>query len=108
MKKVKYKSGTPCPSHEYYPNVFGDKYAILEDRGFIVGCHGENISTYFNHPFKGEKVDTQILEDFGIASVPALKLKWSLRKWIMKKLSHRIRRKLRYWFNEKLYNWVRG
>ena len=28
-------------------------FVPLEGRGFVVGCHGNNISTTYNHPFKG-------------------------------------------------------
>jgi hypothetical protein len=31
-------------------------------RGFIVGCHGNNISTAFNHPFKGRTLDKEEAE----------------------------------------------
>jgi hypothetical protein len=102
--KIKYKAGTPCPSHEYYPDCL--PYGIFQDRGFLVGCHGENISTYYDHPFRGEKVEG-VLQQFGLADVPVLKLKPSLRKWIMRKLPHPIRRKLRFW-SERVYNFLRS
>jgi len=31
-------------------------------RGFIVGCHGNNISTAFNHPFKGRTLGKEEAE----------------------------------------------
>lgn len=31
-------------------------------RGFIVGCHGNNISTAFNHPFKGRTLNKEEAE----------------------------------------------
>src|SRR3990167_2600040 len=31
-------------------------------RGFIVGCHGNNISTAFNHPFKGRTLNQEEAE----------------------------------------------
>ena len=31
-------------------------------RGFIVGCHGNNISTAFNHPFKGRTLTKEEAE----------------------------------------------
>lgn len=39
-------------SHEYVPQHFKD-YIVLHGRGFVVGTHGENISTTYNIPFKG-------------------------------------------------------
>ena len=101
--KIKYRVGTPCPSHEYYKDVFGDKLGLIEQRGFIVGTHGENISTHFNHPFKGETVSSDLLKQFGLEKVEPLKLKISLRKIFMRKLPHGWQRKLRYLFGERFY-----
>lgn len=104
----KYKSGTPLPSHEYLPHCL--KTVYLDNRGFLVGCHGENISTHFNHPYAGARAPN-VLPLFGLAGVSALKLPPSLRKWIMRHLPHQWRRKIRYWFGElfahKIYNWIR-
>lgn len=99
----KYKAGTPCPSHEYIGECL--KYAWIADmRGFMVGTHGENISTTFVHPFKGKEVGKEILDQFGIGSVRVLKIKYSLRKKMLKKLPHSVQKKLRYWFGEKAWN----
>jgi len=95
----KYKKGTPCPSHEYIGNAI--KYAAVEQRGFMVGCHGENISTTFKHPFAGEIVDQKILKDFGIFGIPPLKIKYSFRRKIFHSLPFKVQRKLRYWAGEK-------
>ena len=78
----KYKKDCPCPSHEYYPDVFGDKYKIINERGFIVGIHGNNISTTFNHRFTGNIVNQEILKDFNLYNVPPLKIKYSFKKRI--------------------------
>lgn len=104
----------PYKSHEY----IGDKLKLvkLDGRGFMVGTHGENISTHFNHPFGGRRIDGQeyidLLKDFGIYDVPKLSIPWSFRKWFMRQLPHNWRRKLRYIFGEKLYqpiyNWIRN
>jgi len=96
----------PYKSHEYV----GDKleYSPIVKRAFMVGTHLENISTHFNHPFKGATVDKNILKDFGIYDAPCLKLRFSLRKKILNKLPHKIRKKLRYWWGEKIYNWIRA
>jgi hypothetical protein len=55
----------PYTSHEYVPNFL--RYAKWEERGFMVGTHGENISTYFDHPFAGRKLDEKerIVWDIG-------------------------------------------
>lgn len=99
----------PYKSHEY----IGEKLTLarFEGRGFVVGCHGENISTHFNNPFGG--VDTKVdLREFGLESVKPIILPVSLRKWLMRKLPYGWQRKLRYVFGEKLYspiyNWLRN
>lgn len=97
----KYKAGTPLPSHEYVGECM--RYAQIGDlRGFLVGTHGVNISTTFNNPYKGDRVDSEILKNFCIYDVPVLKIKMSVWKKIMIKLPFKVQRKLRYWFNEKL------
>lgn len=105
-----YKKGTPCPSHEYLPKCL--KTANFDGRGFLVGTHGENISTHFNHPYGGNKVDPAVLYNFGIYGVEPLHLPLSLRKWLMRKLPYRAQRKLRYIFGEmffsKIYEWIRN
>lgn len=99
-----YPAGTPYPSHEWIPNAF--KMVFLDGRGFMVGTHGENISTHFNHPYGGNPIHEadRLLEDFGLDCVPPIKLPISLRKWLMRKLPYRAQRKLRYIFGEMLYN----
>jgi hypothetical protein len=87
----------PYKSHEYVGDKL--KYKTSDKRGFLVGIHGENISTIFNHPFKGQDVDRSILERFGIKE--PLKIKIHLGKRLIRKLPHRVQRKLRYWFGEK-------
>lgn len=114
MKRAEggYLTGTPLPSHEYLPNVFGERYARWGVRGFLVGCHGENISTYFDHPYKGmgygEDNGFEVLSEFGIDCAPLLRFKLGWKRWILKKLPHRVRRKVRYWVTEKLYDWLRS
>ena len=99
----KYKTGTPCPSHEYLPDCL--KTAFFEDRGFMVGCHTENVSTHFTHPFKGRTIDDKkVLRDYGLEDVNVLKLKVSWRKWLMRQFPHNWQRKLRYIFGERLFN----
>ena len=99
----KYKKGTPLPSHEYLKDVFPD-YEVINKRGFLVGCHTDNISTFFNHPYKGEAVGKEILKDFGLDKTERLKLKFSFRKWLFGKLPFKVQRKLRWWAGEK--RWI--
>lgn len=114
MKKDEdqYRAGTPLPSHEYPPNVFGDKYVRWNLRGFLVGCHGENISTYFDHPYKGigygEDNGFEVLSQFGVDTAPCLRFRLGWKRWILKKLPHKVRRKVRYWFTERLYDFLRS
>jgi len=100
----------PYQSHEYIGNYL--KYGTVDHRGFLVGTHGENISTVFNHPYAGEIVNKEILKMFGLENVEPLKISYSLRKRLMKMFPHKVQRKLRYIFGEKLYqgwyNWIRG
>lgn len=101
----KYKTGTPIPSHEYVGHAL--PYGIIRERGFLVGTHGENISTVFNHPFASEvlpkEVTDEVLKQFGILLSGPLKIKYSLRKRVLRMLPFKIQRKLRYWFGERLY-----
>ena len=96
----KYKKGTPIPSHEYPPYAL--KYAPWDARGFMVGCHGENISTYYNHPFKGEDV-TEKDAIFGIDTVPACPINKGWRRRLFHSLPYRWQRKIRYVLGEKFY-----
>lgn len=104
----KYKAGTILPSHEYVVDVFGDGYITSNERGFLVGCHGENISTHYNIPFAGDMADNDNLSKFGLGLVKKLKINYSLRKMILRRLPHKVQRKLRYWFSEKLYEFFRN
>lgn len=109
-----YPKGTPQPSHEYLPDCFNTCY--FDGRGFLVGTHGENISTHFNHPFRGREIRgyerEQVLDLFGISQVEPLSLPKSLRKWIIRKLPFKWQKRLRYLWGEKVYNlfynWIRN
>ena len=67
----------PYRSHEYIEKHF--EYSELEGREFIVGCHGENISTIYNHPFKGRTLSKEETEDVliktGLFSAEPIELK---------------------------------
>lgn len=98
----------PYKSHEYVGEKL--RYHQVPKRGFIVGVHGENISTHFNHPFAGADVDIvfgestqEKLKEFGLELVEPLKIKYSLRKALMSRLPYGWQRKLRYILGEKFY-----
>lgn len=111
-----YKKGTPIPSHEYVKDCLRTGY--VKERGFLVGTHGENISTIWNHPYRGVWLNKEVLKDFGLEDIPPLKLPFSLRRKIFSKLPHKVLRKIRYWAGEKqwilrpifslIYNGLRG
>lgn len=96
----------PYKSHEYIGNKL--KLAFFDFRGFMVGTHGENISTHFNHPYGGDTIDEPrksiVLEHYGMGHTTPLELPISTRKWVMRRLPYRWQRKLRYVFGERLYN----
>lgn len=50
----------PFKSHEYVKDYF--KVTWLVDRGFMVGTHGENISTVWNHPYAKREIEGPALE----------------------------------------------
>lgn len=92
----------PYKSHEY----IAEKLNFVEsyERGFLVGTHGENISTVFDHPFKGADLDKSALKDFGLENAGPLEIAVSLRKRLLRKLPHKVQRKIRYIFGEKIWN----
>lgn len=94
-----YKKGTPLPSHEYVKDCLRTGY--VKDRGFLVGTHSDNISTVFDHPYKGLVIDQDVLKDFGLENVMSLRIPSSLRRMIFDKLPYKIKRKLRYLAGEK-------
>lgn len=100
----------PYKSHEYVGDKL--KYVQIQERGFLVGCHGENISTTYVHPYKGKVLNQDILKDFGLENVPPLEIRTSLRRAVLRRLPHKVQRKLRYWIGErfwqKLYEFLRG
>lgn len=95
----KYKKGTPLPSHEYVGDCL--KYLQINERGFLVGTHLNNISTGWNIPYKGKEVDKDVLDNFGIQNKNNIRLKTSLRKKILFSLPYKWQRKVRYWLTEK-------
>ena len=95
----KYKAGTACPSHEYVGDCLN--YYQIDERGFLVGVHQQNISTSWQIPYKGEAVSREILKDFGIYDVSPIKLRVPWRKRILFSLPYRLQRKIRYLLTEK-------
>lgn len=99
IKHFKYTG--PYKSHEYVKDFLPASYT--GQRGFLVGTHGENISTIFNHPYTGQRF-AGILEEFGLGKAKPLKLKYSLRKKLLSRFPYKVQRKLRFWAGEK--NWL--
>lgn len=91
----------PYKSHEYVGEKL--RYSVIEERGFLVGTHGENISTVFNHPFRGEAVSPEILKDFGLYDVKPLQIRTSIKRAILRRLPFKVQRKLRYWIGERFW-----
>ena len=93
-----------CKSHEYVKDFL--PYEFLEERGFIVGCHTENISTTYNIPFKGRKLTKEemgnVMRKTGILDAPPLKLGKGWKRLYFK-LPHWLRRKIRYYLGERFY-----
>ena len=106
----------PYKSHEYAGQNM--RCVELPERGFIVGTHSENISTVFDHPFKGRWISSDMQIVFGIQNIPPLVIEQSLRRLLFNKLPYRVKRKLRYLAGEKqtilrpliklFYDWIRG
>ncbi len=104
----------PYKSHEYVKDFLSAVY--VQHRGFIVGTHGENISTIFKHPFAGALLSDEevwkIMPTFGLLHVKPLKIQTSLRKKFMRRLPFGWQRKLRYWIGERFYarfyEWIRS
>ena len=96
-------------SHEYVMDKL--KYGKMNDRGFLVGIHGQNISTTFNHPYTGA-VCENVLENFGLKNTQPLVIPLSIRKHLFKRLPFKAQKKLRYWAGEKkwvlqpLFRWI--
>lgn len=111
MDPLKHVEYAGIKSHEYLPEKL-ETATAFDTRGYLVGTHGENISTIFNHPFRGNDVPKYILDSFGLEDVPVLKLPISLRKRFMRRLPHGWQRKLRYWLGERgyarFYSWIRS
>ena len=101
----------PYKSHEYIVDYL--KELSLYERGFLVGTHTSNISTVFNHPYTGDSVPLDVLENFGLQDVQNLETSFSIREWLFHKLNYQVKRKLRYWAEKNniigmIYNFIRS
>lgn len=112
----------PYKSHEYIPEKL--IYGTIPRRGFLVGTHGENISTTYVHPYRGQEVinwqeghlvqhtKDLLLQEFGLLGIEPLKIRTSIRRAILRRLPHKVQRKLRYWLGEVIwqgvYNFLRS
>ena len=79
----------PYKSHEFIGDV--TKYTELKGRGFIVGTHGENISTTFTHRYKGRTLAKEeaekIFVDLGIYHSEPIRIRLSFRMMIRKMIN---------------------
>jgi len=93
-----FKYTGPYESHEYVKDFL--EFIELKGRGFVVGIHGENISTGFNHPFKGIELTTEeaekILIQTGLYLAEPLILEKDLKRKVMKKLLNILPRFIQY------------
>ena len=89
-----YKKGTPLPSHEYVKDCL--RYGLSKERGFLVGVHSSNISTVFDHPYRGNYIASDILKDFGLDRVEKLTVSRSINTMIFNRFPYSWKRKLRY------------
>lgn len=56
----------PYKSHEHIKNIM--QYDLFEKKGYIVGTHGRNISTVYNHPWKGRILSKEENENIQIST----------------------------------------
>jgi len=74
----------PYETHEY---LSLNKIKI-PGRGYVVGAHGANISTYYDHPFKGKEVEAEpILLDTGTLYSDPIIIKKGFRLAVRKYLN---------------------
>ena len=96
----------PYKSHEYVGNFL--KYYVADKRGFIVGTHASNISTVYDHPFRGRIITGEesesILDSFGIKDVEKLQVPFHLGSALYRSLPYAVKRKIRFWAGEK--KWI--
>ncbi len=92
-----YKLTGPYKSHEY----IGDHlpFQAFKDRGFIVGTHGENISTTFHHRYRGPTLSKEdqekILIKAGVFFSEPLKIQKEPTRRFAKKLLNKLPQSLR-------------
>lgn len=83
-----FKYTGPYQSHEYIKDT--THFKELPGRGFIVGTHGENISTGFNHPFQGrtltESEAENVLISAGLFRCEAITLDKGVKRKLLKKI----------------------
>lgn len=95
----------PYKSHEYIGEKL--KYGKINERGFLVGTHFDNISTVFDHPYKGETVPQETLKEFNLENAGKLVIPNSLRRKFFHALPYQVKRKLRFWSEQKsTVGWV--
>ena len=80
-----YKHIGPYHSHEEIGSVM--PYKTIEGRGFCVGTHGANISTTFNHRYKGKTQAQDLLYQFGVYYSDPIKISKTWRLYGRKALN---------------------
>ncbi len=89
-----YKHLGPYHSHEQIADYMD--YTTIEGRGFIIGCHGENISTSYNDRYKGRILNKEEAEEIMIKSGLLLSkpIEFEPRRNILKRIYHTLPKKL--------------
>jgi hypothetical protein len=94
----------PYESHEYVKDIF--KFTPIEKRGFVVGTHGENISTIFDHPFKGETLSKddaeRVLIKTGNFLTEPTTVEKDLYRRVMKRILNKLPRKIQFFIIKKV------
>lgn len=88
----------PYASHEYVKDVLAFK--DLPGRGFVVGTHGENISTRYDHSFRGKVLDEEerqrVLVKAGLLFAEPLIVIKDRKRRLMKRIINMLPRTLQY------------
>lgn len=107
-EKHYYHTG-PYQSHEYVINHLAPHF--IDKPGFCVGTHNMNISTTFNHRFKGRAIEgfekERLMFDLGITESEPLIFERPVRlwmRWLINKFPDKIRYHLLTFYYHKIYD----
>ena len=85
-------------SHEYVGDIL--KYIEIPARGFVVGTHGENISTQFVHPFVGGRLSKdeaeQVYLQTGCWDTEPLTVEKDMKRKILKSILNMLPRSVQH------------